>query len=127
MKAHDKKWLKIKVGEMVDLFYLNGWEVETECFKEPKSDSPGAAAEMTTVWKYRQAILKIYPCFWQLEENERKETLIHEFCHVIVARPFLLIDNTKNGHLISGNEIDDIHEHTTSWIAQIISTQLKTL
>jgi len=116
-KPARKKFVSEQVGRLKKLFFLDGWTIHINYFKDNQGE---AAAKMTTEWNYRRATLSIYPRFWDESEDEQKDILVHEFCHVLVAQPFLIIDNLREGYAFSENQIEDIHEHVTSWIAQII-------
>lgn len=123
-KASRKKWALSEVSKMKELFYLQGWEVPITFFHNEKQNSNLVSADMTTTWKYRRAELNLYPCFWNGTDEDRREILIHEFTHVLIARVFTTIDNLREGFAISANEIEDLHEDVTSWVASIISKNI---
>jgi len=122
-KASRKKWLDNEVDKLMKIFFLEGWSVYLEYNKYPKSQNSCVDADVAANWSYRRFTINVYPQFWNSSEEDRVEILIHEFCHVLVERPFELLHDFQKGNFVTPNEIEDVNEHTTTWIATIICKQ----
>ncbi len=124
-KPARKKFVKDQVDILVKQFFLEGWDISIDYFKEPNIENPRVDASVDTDWNYRRFQLKIFPPFWNEPEEERKKVLLHEFCHVIITPIFVLLGRSRDGKFVTLDELEDVKEHVTCWIEQICSAPKK--
>lgn len=120
-KPARKKFVIAELKELRKKFYLDGWSIHIDYMKERDTISPLLAAEVKTEWAYRRASISIYPPFWTQTDDEKRDCLKHEFCHIVLSQFMLLINDLQNGHMITPNELRATHEHVTSWLEAIIT------
>jgi hypothetical protein len=119
-KKSRKQFVNKEIDLLKDRFYLQGWTFSTDHFKFPNQQNEGVAAEVNTDYKYRRIILRIYPPFWAENEEERKNILLHEMCHVLTEPIFDLLMRSQKGMIVLEDEKDRVNEHVTCWIQNII-------
>lgn len=120
-KPARKKWVLVYVNKLKNFFYLQGWTIDLSFVNEDKDE---IGAEVTTEWSYRRATILIYPIFWTQTEDERKDMLKHEFCHIVLSQLLSLINGLQHGQMVSKAELHEVHEHVTTWIEGLIPTRL---
>lgn len=105
-------------------FFLQGWHIDIGVHKEPSYDNPEAAATMKPRNCYREATLDIYPPFFQQNEEDKRDIIVHEFCHIMTGIQNGLLNTARNSTQVSNAEAAFAFEEETSWFAQIISSLL---
>ncbi len=107
------------VDKLIPQFFLQGWDIEIQIFKEA-DENENVAAKMQSKNSYRMATLLIYPRFFKETKEKRFEIIVHELCHIITGIQNGLINTAAKGIQITEPELAYAYEEETSWFAQIL-------
>ncbi len=111
------------LDKLFDLFDVRSFDVGLTIVgsDEPTTDGTrGAAATIDINEEYRRFVLTFYPCFFEAPLAKQREYLLHEFCHLTTAPMLSLLDDFKNGRLVTPQQIRVASEQATSQTAQIL-------
>ncbi len=74
---------------------------------------------------YHRLTLKIYPIFWEEKIEDQRQYLLHEFCHCITGPLIDLLDEQRNGKLVSQEQTRHANERATSSMEHMVDALLR--
>jgi hypothetical protein len=80
-----KEKIRLQLGYLIKI--CPGWVNKLFVYfdSSPSEDSKHTMAEMHADYRYRRVYLTIYPKWFWEDDQSRRETVVHEACHVLTA------------------------------------------
>lgn len=124
MKKKNSKEMA-EVMKLVDylkpIFFLQGWWIDISLYDKDDPDEPNTAAKIHPKNCYKTASLYIYPRFFRENEEEKRDIIVHEFCHIPAGIQNGLINTARKGVQVTDQEASYAFEEETSWFEHIIA------
>lgn len=110
-KQLQRKIVKLS-REWRDKLGLSSYRLHHTWNRETKDKVDNCGAEVSMRWEYLEADFTWYmPALQELNDDELEETVIHEFCHILIAP--LMHEDTEHGRAI--------YERVTTTVQRAIS------
>lgn len=123
--AQRRKSVLAIVARWKPRLYLSEWEFEVQFMDKPDSDdSPDdpdgeTAAAIFASPTYLQALIQIYPFFWDLKPTHREKVIVHELSHCLTQELFNVIDGAYSGRALNYNDACEKLERLTQRITNL--------
>lgn len=123
MKATKKQKDKVKALASVfdEFFSIRSFE---RSFMWMENDDEGVAADITVNFEYQRVNIRIYPCFFKEDIDVQRKMILHEFCHILVARLQHLTEDLLAGKLHTEDEKKKVVEECTSRITHLLEMMM---
>lgn len=79
----DKAKVRKFCNDLMWFFGIQGYE-KNLVFKEKSAANENAAADVSVAEDYQRITINIYPTFWNCDEKEQRQILLHEHCHIFI-------------------------------------------
>lgn len=89
-----------------------------------QNDDEGISCDILVERDYNRLRLRIYPIFWKQSLQEQRETLLHEYCHIITDYQNQLVHNLLDGKLVTEEMRRHANEESTSRLEALFDTLL---
>ncbi len=120
-----KSFVRETLRELQYALFLTEWNVDIHYMDGPHVDSPQVAGEMKVNHKYFDATITIYPLFLEKNEEEQREILTHEMCHIYTEPYKEMWERQANGVIVTRHEESITNERLTSLIERLASDAFK--
>lgn len=121
-RARVRGWVEKWQREFyLDIITVHLFFHETPCDSDV-SENFGAAAQMMadTADQYHEAVLNIYPRFFEDNDATDQEFMVcHEMAHIITEVLTSLVRRQHDGELVTHEEMRRADERVTNWIAKV--------
>jgi hypothetical protein len=111
MSSLTREKIQVLVATLKEILSIPDWKIKIEYEKFPKKDPithEGYFATMDTRFRYKDAVITIYPDFFTENPNEQKRIIIHEMCHIITEHQRLTGKLNEESNERETSEIEDI-------------------
>lgn len=117
-KAAQKKAVERLVNKYQKLLLLNNWTIDVKVSKELQVDNASARVTYNNP-DYKMVCIEIYQAAF-MQPNSLEHIIVHELCHCLTEKIYLIAHNFLNGHFRTPDEINERREELTEHIAKII-------
>lgn len=125
VRARERRSVEVIIARWKPRLYLSEWEFEVQLMSEPDRDnSPDdpdgeTAAAIHASPTYLQALIQIYPLFWELKPSHREKVIVHELSHCLTQELFNVIDAAYSGRAVNYVDASEKLERLTQRITNL--------
>lgn len=120
-KRDDRRRVNELVAEWKQRFYLHGYEVKTVFSTEADADEEVRAhIRCRLADTYHLAEITFYPVFFDQDAEEQERAIVHELAHVPIEILSHLIDQQREGVMVTPQHQEAAVERVTDWLANVI-------
>lgn len=126
MKATKKQKDRVKaLASVFDGFFsIKSFERSFVWMNEDNGDGSGVAADISIDFEYQRVTIRVYPAFWKEDIDIQRKMILHEFCHILVARLQHLTEDLLAGKLRTEDEKKKVVEECTSRITHLLEMMM---
>lgn len=117
LKTKKEKYIFELIDKYRKIFQVENHEFDV-VFADKKENMP--LADIDHEQNYQRITIKIYPILMEKGLNDIRETLIHEFCHILTDPICNQAHNLFSGKFVTQEQIMYNNEMSTSMIANIL-------
>lgn len=114
------RWIKRWQARLL----LSEWAVVVEFAPDPHpTDTPGAARTVATAdptHRYTTLNLVIYPAFFEHDEGQQEQTIVHELIHAPASHTKALITRRVMRRRVTQDEADDVNERLVEYMTKVV-------
>ena len=116
-----KAFIRETLKELQYAMYLTEWRIDTVYYAEDDENRKGLLAEAHPAHKYFEIEIGIYPLFFTRTEQQQREALVHEMCHVYTEPYKDMWERMARGELVTKGEEAIINERLTTMIERAVT------
>ena len=96
-----KVFVRETLKELTYALYLTEYQIDIHYLDSNHPTKEGLVAEISSSHLYFDGIISIYPIFFTRTEEQQREALVHEMCH-IYAQPYKnLVCRMARGEMVT--------------------------
>lgn len=116
-----ESFVRKTLQELQYALFLTEYKIDIGYAKDKSEKSPGLIAEISSSAVYFDAYITIYPLFWEKNEDERREALVHEMCHIYTQPYKHICCRMARGEMVTEQEEKNENEKLTTLIERVVS------